>query len=428
MKTNPINSEKESEAEISCPESIDDFQPEISLMKICALANSHDGLLRFRMIDNGAGLEMSSPEQAAQAIENQIRNDIQPQPACDFAFDPSTGILSVFVHRGQYTPYRYRGKAYCQNGSSTVEADDYNLLHLILRGRNQEFCDLPAKKQDLSFEAFSSLWKKHSSLSVSRELLCVLGAAGDEGLTITAELLSDQNGFPGVSIVKFGKTISQIESRRLFEKESVLSIWQKALQLLLAELSYQEITDHVQKMKTRVPESAVRKVLTSAILYRDWSIPAPVQIEIHSDRLCILIPGGLPESMTEDEYLYSEYTIPRNTQLAIIFQRLHLTDLRGSGPGRIRVAYEMHQARPVFTFFQNSVSIELPFTDRPLFSNPDLSQILQILKQFGPCRRKEIERVTGFSQTKTIRLLRILTDAGQIEKAGAGPSTIYRLA
>lgn len=227
--------------------------------------------------------------------------------------------------------------------------------------------------------------------------------------------------------MKFGQSVNQIEVRNLFEKESILSVTQKALDLILSLLFYEEITGVLRVMKSKVPEVAVRETLINAIIHRDWNIPSPVQVEIHSDRLTILSPGGLPKSMTEKEYLCSNRSVPRNTELTIVFLRLSLIERLGTGLRRVKDAYAFDQMKPVFTIYPNSVCVELPFTNLSLPAGSDGKQILEILKQSGPCKRKEIQNRTGFSQTKTISLLKGLIEERLIEKTGSGPSTAYQL-
>lgn len=420
--------EKVSEAESSCLEYKENTRSKTYLKTVSAFANYQNGTIRFGIKDDKTILGIPDPEQAALNIENQINDNIRPQPKYSVSFDPETGVISVDVKKGPYTPYRYDGKAYRRNGTSTIEVDGYELDKLILDVRNFEFCDLPAKNQNLTFDAFSAVWKKNFSLDISKDLLATLGSYGEEeGYTVTAELLSDQNSFPGISVVKFGQSINQIEVRNLFENESILSVSQKALDLILSLLSYEEITGILRVMKSKVPEVAVRETLINAIIHRDWNIPSPVQVEIHSDRLTILSPGGLPKSMTEKEYLCSNRSVPRNTQLTIVFLRLSLIERLGTGLRRVKDAYASDQVKPVFTIYPNSVCVELPFTNLSLSAGSDRKQILEILKQSGPCRRKEIQNRTGFSQTKTISLLKSLIEERCIEKIGSGPSTAYQL-
>lgn len=271
-----------------------------------------------------------------------------------------------------------------------------------------------------------SLWDHLFALPVGKDLLATLGCYNEDGYTITAHLLSDQNDYPGISLVKFGQTINQIEIRKQLKNESVLKINQDTLQLLTSLLTYEEITGVFRELKMHVPERALRETLINAVIHRDWNIPGDIQIEIFSDKITVLSPGGLPKSMTEEEYLYSNRSIPRNTQLTLIFLRLNLIERLGTGLRRVKDAYAAERVKPVFRVFPNSILVELPFIDQSRELDPDSEQILMILKQSGFLKRKEIETAAGFSQSKTIRLLKELLEAKQVEKIGSGPTTKYK--
>ncbi len=422
-------SEKKTVSEIESPflEYKENTQSKTYLKTISAFANYHKGQIKFGITDDRTIVGIPNPEQAALNLENQINDAIKPQPIYEITFDADTKVITVTVTKGRYTPYRYNGKAYRRNGTSTIEVDDYELNNLILNGSNYEFCDLIAKNQDLSFDFFASLWNQLFTLQVNEDLLAALGCYDDDGYTITAHLLSDQNDYPGISLVKFGQTINQIEMRRQFENESILKINHDVMHLLTDLLSYEEINGLYRELKMRVPERALRETLVNAVIHRDWNIPGSIQIEIFPDKITILSPGGLPKSMTEEEYLFSNRSIPRNTQLTFIFMRLNLIEKLGTGLRRVKEAYASEQVKPVFRVFPNSILVELPFTDQTLKLSSESKQILMILRQSDSLKRKEIEKATGFSLSKTTRLLKELLEAKQIAKIGSGPTTKYRI-
>lgn len=423
-----MKSEKKTvpEPESSFLEYKETVQSKTYLKTISAFANYHKGQIKFGIADDQTIVGILNPEQAALNLENQINDAIKPQPVYEIAFDSKTKVITVTVEKGHHPPYRYNGKAYRRNGTSTIEVDDYELDNLILSGRNYEFCDLLSKNQNLTFNFFASLWDHLFALPVGKDLLATLGCYNEDGYTITAHLLSDQNDYPGISLVKFGQTINQIEIRKQLKNESVLKINQDTLQLLTSLLTYEEITGVFRELKMHVPERALRETLINAVIRRDWNIPGDIQIEIFSDKITVLSPGGLPKSMTEEEYLYSNRSIPRNTQLTLIFLRLNLIERLGTGLRRVKDAYAAERVKPVFRVFPNSILVELPFIDQSRELDPDSEQILMILKQSGFLKRKEIETAAGFSQSKTIRLLKELLEAKQVEKIGSGPTTKYK--
>lgn len=397
------------------------------LKTVSAYANYHEGKIKFGISDDGTIRGISNTGQAALDLENQINDNIRPQPNYNISIDTASSVITVTVYKGKNTPYRYNNKAYRRNGTSTIVVDDYELNQLILKGKNVEFCDLPSDRQDLTFEIFSEFWNRLYALPANPDLFATLGSYGEEGYSITAELLSDQNSFPGLSLVQFGSTINQIELRKNFDHQSILKINQESMDMITDLLSYEEITDRYRDLKIKVPVVALRETLVNALVHRDWSIREPIQVEIFPDKLTVLSPGGLPDSMSEEEYLYSNRSIPRNTQLAIIFLRLNLIEKLGTGLRRVRNSYETSFVKPVFKVYPNSILVELPYIQRNPSLNADQSRIVELLRQEGPLKRKRMEEAVGFSQSKTIRILKELMTLGVIEKTNSGPKTEYKL-
>lgn len=142
---------------------------------------------------------------------------------------------------------------------------------------------------------------------------------------MTAELISDQYPLPGISVVQFEQSISQILNRKRVENESILKLNEGVLNMAVDLLSYEEIDGIYRELKTKVPASAQGNHYQRSHSSRLVSAQ-PVQIEMFSDKMTVFSPGGLPNSMTVEEYLNSGRSIPRNTQLTLLFFRLNLIE------------------------------------------------------------------------------------------------------
>jgi len=76
---------------------------------------------------------------------------------------------------------------------------------------------------------------------------------------------------------------------------------QKTMEVLLtkylkAAISYQGI-HRVESLP--VPDAALREAILNAIIHKDYSVGAPIQIRVHGDRLKIWNPGELPKMSLE---------------------------------------------------------------------------------------------------------------------------------
>ena len=124
------------------------------LKTVSAFANYNDGEIIFGVTDDFNIIGVENPNDACLNIENQINDSIKPLPNYSLRINKDNTI-SLFVKKGFNTPYRYNGKCYIRNDSSTIEADDLAEKRLILEGMNLNYEDLPCKKDELWIEILS---------------------------------------------------------------------------------------------------------------------------------------------------------------------------------------------------------------------------------------------------------------------------------
>lgn len=101
---------------------------------------------------------------------------------------------------------------------------------------------------------------------------------------------------------------------------------------LRALISYSGI-NRVEKLP--IPEAALREALLNAVIHRDYSVAAPIQIRVYSDHLRIWNPGQLPEGWTFKKVLGSHGSRPHNPLIAEAFFRAGEVEAWGRGIQRI---------------------------------------------------------------------------------------------
>lgn len=80
-----------------------------------------------------------------------------------------------------------------------------------------------------------------------------------------------------------------------------------------------------------MPEPALREALLNAVVHRDYSVPAPIQIRVHDHRLRIHNPGPLREGWTLETLLGLHAFYPRNPNIANAFYWLGEIETWGRG-------------------------------------------------------------------------------------------------
>ena len=397
------------------------------LKTVSAFSNYNSGKIIFGVDDNGKIIGLENIEELCLDLENKINDNISPKPDFKFIKDTKKNIITLIVEEGFNKPYLYKGKAYKRNDTSTVEVDRIEFNRLTLLGLNQYYEELKARKQDLEFKVLTKeLEEKLSLKDVSKDVLKTLNLYDDKiGYNNAAELLADKNTFSGVDIAKFGKSIDEILDRNLFINMSIISQFQKTLEVFNRYYKYEQILGSERIEKELIPEKAFRETIANALIHRTWDVNSNIRVSMYEDKIEISSPGGLPSGISEKEYLNGQISQLRNPILANIFFRLKYIEMFGTGIRRINESYKDYAIKPAFEIFENSIKITLPIIKTELFLTIDEKIIMDILEKGAILSSGEILQMTEFKKDKLNRLLKKLIQKNYIDIIGNGRGTKY---
>ena len=246
-----------------------------------------------------------------------------------------------------------------------------------------------------------------------------------EGYNKAGEILADNNSFPGIDIVRFGSNINIILDREIIENKSVLTEYEKALDMFRKYYIYEEIKGSRREKIENIPEKAFREAVINALLHRTWDINAHVRIAMFEDRIEIMSPGSLPKGLTEKEYLDGQVSVLRNPILGNVFFRLHLIERFGTGVKRINEEYSKSRVKPKFDFYDNSIKVTLPVVELDLGLKDDELRVYKALNNNQMLSSGDIANYTGFGKNKTVIILKMLVEQGYIKVTGSGRGTRY---
>ena len=397
------------------------------LKTVSAFSNYNSGKIIFGIDDNGKIIGLENIEELCLDLENKINDNISPKPDFRFIKDTKKNIITLIVEEGFNKPYLYKGKAYKRNDTSTVEVDKVELNRLTLLGLNQYYEELKARKQDLEFKVLKKeLEEKLSLKDFSKDILKTLNLYDDKnGYNNAAELFADKNNFAGVDIAKFGKNIDEILDRNLFINMSIISQFQKTLEVFNIYYKYEQILGSERIEKELIPEKAFRETIANALIHRTWDVNSNIRISMYEDKIEISSPGGLPSGISEKEYLNGQISQLRNPILANIFFRLKYIEMFGTGIRRINESYKDYSVKPAFEIFENSIKITLPIITTRLFLTTDEKIVMDILEKGAILSSSEILKMTELKKDKLNRLLKKLIQKNYIDVIGNGRGTKY---
>ena len=402
------------------------------LKTVSAFANYGTGRIVFGVDDSGATIGLSDPTADALRIENMINDSLDPVPHFSLDIDENDRTVLLTVAEGKSKPYLYSKKAYRRADSATVEVDRTEFGRLVLTGRNLTFDEIASSRTDLTFSLLSQRLMEHLGLTAFDEnSLRTLGLLNADGTyTKAAEIFSDRNGLAGIDIVKFGDNISELLDRKTVAGESILGQYDAALEMYERYCTYETVSQAARKRVERAPFEAFREAVANALVHRTWDVAANVTISIHSNRVVIVSPGGLPSGVAAEDYLGGGISIPRNPIVANIFFRLDYIEQFGTGIARIIIAGIVEIGGAVER--RNALvhaMVTLPFgAAQATKLTADESAMLDEMSRNLLLSRKELEARTGFSKDKAIRLLNGLVSRGLVVKEGSGRGRKYRKA
>jgi ATP-dependent DNA helicase RecG len=114
-----------------------------------------------------------------------------------------------------------------------------------------------------------------------------------------------------------------------------------------AWISYQG----VRRLETLpVPEPALREAVLNAIVHKDYSVAAPIQIKVFDDHLTIWNPGTLPDAWPLERLKVSHPSLPANPDVAAAFFRAGMIEAWGRGIEKMLAACrDAAVAEPTFS-------------------------------------------------------------------------------
>ncbi|NLB31786.1 MAG: AAA family ATPase [Alcaligenaceae bacterium] len=398
------------------------------LKTVSAFANFGTGKIFFGVSDDGQVIGLADPEQSCLAIENSINDNIKPRP--NFLLSINTdNTITLEIAEGLSKPYLYKGKAYRRSDSSSVEVDQVELKRLILFGENIYFEELPYSHDvPLSFNRLEEQLDKELKVpKLTGDVLKTLGLYTKDGqFNNAAGIFADKNTFPGVDIIRFGRSISEILERQTVDCQSLFSLYEEALIMFRRYYQYQEIIGSKRQLVEKVPEKAFREVLANALVHRTWDVQNHIRIAMFDEHIEIHSPGGLPPGISEEEYLNGYVSSLKNPVIGSILFRLNYIEMFGTGIGRINDLYRDSELKPSFNVSANSIQVILPVVNRLPELSTDEKVIFDLLADGRKLASSEIVAASGFSKHKVIRLLNDLIDKKYTKVEGQGRGTRYK--
>jgi ATP-dependent DNA helicase RecG len=339
--------------------SIDQLAVEIS-----AFANSDGGKLIVGVADDGtiAGLERDQLERLNQWISNATSTKIEPPlfVRTEVLLCKTARVLVVEVPRGSNKPYAVnKTEFWVKTGADKRRATREELFRLM-QSSHLLFADeleTEATLDDFDFEYFNKFYQQHyeealGRAGVSRErLLENLKLATEDYLTLAGLLLFGRK--PEARKPQFGITATYFVGQDAAADQYLDS---EKIPGKLSE-QFRLATDFVKRNLRKIqggrnfnappiieiPLEAFAEAIGNAIVHRDYFINSPIFIHLFEDRIEIISPGTLPNTVTEENIKYGVH-IERNPTILSFLEKDPAFRYSGRGTGIPRMIKKCREA------------------------------------------------------------------------------------
>jgi ATP-dependent DNA helicase RecG len=183
------------------------------------------------------------------------------------------------------------------------------------------------------------------------------------------------------------------------------------------------------------PLEALREAVANALIHRDYTYPADIQIRLEEDHLEVWSPGELPPPLTPQALYGPHASVLRNPLIAQAFYFAGIIERWGSGTTRIvDLCRGQDLPEPEFTHWQGGVRVILrkdPYTPerlRAMGLNERQIKAVMYVKEQGALSNRDYRRLAGVSDETARQELTLLVTQGLLEIQGKGRATHYVLA
>ena len=183
------------------------------------------------------------------------------------------------------------------------------------------------------------------------------------------------------------------------------------------------------------PIEAIREAVINALIHKDYSSTAEIQIRIYDDKIWIWNPGKLPPQLTIEDLKKEHSSYPRNPLIANAFYLAGLIERWGSGTKRIvDLCKEQGLPEPEYREEQGGFSVWFYkdiYTEenlRKMGLNERQIKAVMYVKEKGRITNIEYQKLTGISKPTATRELKNLVDIQLLKQQGTtGKGTFYTL-
>ena len=429
----------------------EDFEQEV----IAFLNYKEGGIIYVGIDKNGQVVGVENNDLTQLQIKDRIKNNIQPSTLGLFDVTVETidnkEIIKVIISSGTEKPYYLRKKGrtpegcYIRIGSSKERMTERMIEEMFARRIKNSLKEIESPRQDLTFRQLKIHYEGNGMI-LNDNFARNLNLLTDEGkYNYNAYLLADENNI-SIKLVKYlGTSKMELIENQEYGYCCLITATQRILDRLTAENTvYAKIEYNGRKEVEMIDSKALKEAVINAMVHSDYTLTTTPIIELYSDRIEITSGGGLPQGLSQEEFLEG-VTAPRNKELIRVFKDVDLIENIGSGVLRILDAYD----KSCFKFMDHFLRVSFKYKENPFeydsknkVSTDDTindtlngtikltkneQQILNLIINNNQITREEIVNETNLSDRTISRAIKHLQEVKIIEREGSKKTGSWKI-
>ena len=345
----------------------EEFEQEV----IAFLNYKEGGIIYVGINKNGQVVGVENNDLTQLQIKDRIKNNIQPSTLGLFDVTVETidnkEIIKVIISSGTEKPYYLRKKGrtpegcYIRIGSSKERMTERMIEEMFARRIKNSLKEIESPRQDLTFRQLKIHYEGNGMI-LNDNFARNLNLLTDEGkYNYNAYLLADENNI-SIKLVKYlGTSKMELIENQEYGYCCLITATQRILDRLTAENTvYAKIEYNGRKEVEMIDSKALKEAIINAMVHSDYTLTTTPIIELYSDRIEITSGGGLPQGLSQEEFLEG-VTAPRNKELIRVFKDVDLIENIGSGVLRILDAYD----KSCFKFMDHFLRVSFKYKENP---------------------------------------------------------------
>lgn len=369
----------------------EDFEQEV----IAFLNYKEGGIIYVGIRKDGQVVGIKDIDLTQLQIKDRIKNNIQPSTLGLFDVTVETidnkEVIKVIISSGTEKPYYLRKKGrtpegcYIRIGSSKERMTERMIEEMFARRIKNSLKEIESPRQDLTFRQLKIHYEGNGMI-LNDNFARNLNLLTDDGkYNYNAYLLADENDI-SIKLVKYlGTSKMELIENQEYGYCCLITATQRILDRLTAENTvYAKIEYNGRKEVEMIDSKALKEAVINAMVHSDYTLSTTPIIELYSDRIEITSGGGLPQGLSQEEFLEG-VTAPRNKELIRVFKDVDLIENIGSGVLRILDAYD----KSCFKFMDHFLRVSFKYKENPFKYDTEQVKPNKITEQDKPNKKED---------------------------------------